>query len=50
MKFQSEKLTKRHNGHEWFKWRVLIGKSATRDNVGTNPRLRFVEYMDLVPK
>ena len=55
MKFQPEKLTKRHNGHEWFKWRVLIGKSATKDNVGTsaagnmtmtNPRMRFVEFVD----
>ena len=55
MKFQPEKLTKRHNGHEWFKWRVLIGKSAAKDNVGTssngnimmtNPRLRFVEFAE----
>jgi hypothetical protein len=56
MKFQPEKLTKRHNGHEWFKWRVLIGKSATKDNVGTsaagnmtitNPRMRFVEFVEV---
>ena len=55
MKFQPEKLTKRHNGHEWFKWRVLIGKSAAKDNVGTssngnvmmtNPRLRFVDFVE----
>jgi hypothetical protein len=55
MKFQSEKLNKRHNGHEWFKWRVLIGKSDAKDNVGTsaagnimmtNPRLRFVEFVE----
>jgi hypothetical protein len=55
MKFKTEKLTKRHNGHEWFKWRVLIGKSAIKDNVGTstagnvmltNPRMRFVEFAE----
>ena len=55
MKFQPEKLNKKHNGHEWFKWRVLIGKSATKDNVGTsaagnmvitNPRMRFVEFAE----
>lgn len=55
MKFQPEKLTKRHNGHEWFKWRVRIGKSAVKDNLGTslqgntmltNPRLRFVQFVE----
>ena len=55
MRFQPEKLTKRHNGHEWFKWRMLIGKSATKDNVGLsssgnmtiiNPRMRFVEFVE----
>jgi hypothetical protein len=55
MKFQTEKIDRRHNGHEWFKWRVLIGKSAAKDNVGTsragnimmtNPRLRFVEFVE----
>ena len=55
MKFQTEKIDRRHNGYEWFKWRVLIGKSAAKDNVGTsragnimmtNPRLRFVEFVE----
>ena len=55
MKFQTEKINRRYNGHDWFKWRVLIGKSAVKDNVSTgragnmiitNPRMRFVEFAE----
>jgi hypothetical protein len=54
MKFQTEKLNKRHNGVECFRYRILIGKSDIKDNVGTSPagnvmitkpRMRFVDFV-----
>ena len=55
MLLKIQKLNKTHNGHEWFKNRILIGSSNAKDNltkspagfIMTNPRLRFVNFVEV---